>query len=205
MGQSDPREVETEMRFVGVDPATRTGFVALDYDGNVLDELELKGSGEKGKGSEISMPQLVDLENQLYRLLQPGDEVVIEQAAPGTQRGITTGMIHGGLRSMIIRRQLRYNEINPIWTKQYVSVTGWTGETGNKRRLTGPEKKAEVKRASIQHFGYPAAEQKRSDNIIDAYIIARAALNVYRMRELQPLLDTLPYQVDVTTKILHNA
>ncbi|QJC52744.1 hypothetical protein HGI30_15020 [Paenibacillus albicereus] len=197
--------MEEAMRFVGVDPATKTGFVALDYDGSILEELELIGAGEKGKGREISMPQLVDLENQLYRLLKPGDEIVIEQAAAKTQKPLTTGALHGGLRSMIIRRQLRYNEINPIWTKQYVGVTGWTGETGNKRRLTGPEKKAEVKRASIQHFGYPVAGLKRSDNIIDAYIIARAALNLYRMRELQPLLDTLPYQVDVTTKILHNA
>ncbi len=37
-------------RFVGIDPATKTGFVALDIDGNVLMETELKGKGPKVPG-----------------------------------------------------------------------------------------------------------------------------------------------------------
>ncbi|TYP67405.1 hypothetical protein [Paenibacillus methanolicus] len=192
------------MRFVGIDPATRTGFVALDENGNVLVEMELKGAGKAAKGG-ITIQQLVDLENQLYKHLQEGDEIVVEQAAAGTQMGITTGMIHGGLRSMIVRKKLAFNEINPAWTKKYVGVSGWTGDAGNKRRLTGAEKKAEVKAAAIAHFGYPAPGMKRTDNIIDAYIMARVAWNLYLIRELRRPVDSLPYQLEVVQSILDKA
>lgn len=188
------------MRFVGIDPATKTGFVAMDYDGNVLVELELKGKGRAAKGG-ITTEQLVDLENQLFRLLQPEDEILIEESAKGTQKGVTTGMIHGGLRTMIFRKKLRYNEINPSQTKKYVGVTGWTGKVGQKERIPKDEKKEVVLQAVYEHFGY----SHKSDNIVDAYIMARAALNLYRMREYHLLLDTLPYQIEVTEAILNNA
>lgn len=188
------------MRFVGIDPATKTGFVALDIDGKVLEQVELKGKGPAVKGG-ISVEQLVSLENQLFGLLIPGDEIMIEQPAMGTQKGVTTGMIHGGLRTMIHRKNLGFNEINPIWTKKYVSVTGWTGEVGNKRRLKDTEKKKAVADAAKEMFGY----SHKSDNVTDAYIIARAAVNLYRMREYMPLLDTQPYQIEVTEAILNKS
>lgn len=34
------------MRFVGIDPATTTGFVALDEEGNVLVETDVRGEGK---------------------------------------------------------------------------------------------------------------------------------------------------------------
>lgn len=188
-------------RFVGIDPATKTGFVALDENGNVLVAVELKGVGEKGKGNEITIPQLVSLENQLFKLLQAGDEIVIEQAAPGTQKGITTGAIHGGIRSMVIRKGLVYNEINPTQTKKYVGETGWTGEAGKKRRWEGSEKKKAMAAAVLYHFGYEHA----SDNVVDAYIMARAALNLFRIRELMSPKDTMPYQLEVIQAILDKA
>lgn len=185
------------MRFVGIDPATKTGFVALDERGEVLVEVELKGEGKSEKGG-ITIPQLVDLENHLYKLLQPSDEIMIEQAAAGTQKGITTGMIHGGLRGMICRRGLSYNEINPLHTKKYVGVTGWKGEVGSKVRLKDKEKKEAVKAAVSEHFNYT----HKSDNVIDAYIIARAAWQLHQLREYKPLVDLLPYQQEVIQAIL---
>lgn len=188
------------MRFVGIDPATATGFVALDEQGDVLEEVELKGAGKVMKGG-ITDEQLADLGHQLYKHLKPGDEVVMEDAAPGTQRGITTGMIHGVLRYMIRRRSLNPNFVAPAAVKKYVGVTGWIGEAGNKRRLVDKEKKKAIKDAVKEHFGYT----HKSDNVIDAYIIARIALNLYLMREYKPLLDTLPYQVEVVESILNKA
>ncbi|WP_138751766.1 hypothetical protein [Paenibacillus sinopodophylli] len=185
------------MRFVGVDPATKTGFVALDERGEVLVEVELKGTGKVEKGG-ISISQLVSLEDQLYTLLLPGDEVVIEDAAPGTQRGITTGMIHGGLRSMVHRRKLRFNKLMPASVKKYVGVTGWKGEAGNKERMSGKEGKDAVAKAVVEHFGYT----HKNDNIVDAYIMARIAMNLYHMRELNPPVDTYPYQIEVVNSIL---
>lgn len=188
------------MRFNGIDPATKTGFVALDIDGNVLVQTELKGKGPKVPGG-ISTKELVSLENQLFQLLETGDEIAIEQPAMGTQRGVTTGMIHGGLRSMIYRKNMIHNDVNPAWTKKYVGVTGWTGETGEKRRLKDKEKKKAIADAVKEHFSYT----HKSDNVVDAYIIARIALNLYRMREYMPLLDTQPYQKEVIESILNKA
>ncbi|WEK53285.1 MAG: hypothetical protein P0Y55_11875 [Candidatus Cohnella colombiensis] len=185
------------MRFVGIDPATVTGFVALDIHGNVLEELEVKGEGKSEKGG-ITTEKLVSLENNLYRLLNPGDEIVLEGAAMGTQKGITTGMIHGGLRTMVHRKGMTFNLLNPTSTKKYVGVTGWTGDKGSKRRLNDKEKKAAVRAAVLEHFGYT----HKSHNVIDAYIIARVALNVYLYRELLPTLDNLPYQLEVIQGIL---
>lgn len=83
------------MKFVGVDPATKTGIVILDEQGKVVYENELKGEGAKIKGG-ITTEQLVSLENQFYKIIKPEDEICIEQPAMGTQMGVTTGMIHGG-------------------------------------------------------------------------------------------------------------
>lgn len=185
------------MRFVGIDPATVTGFVALDIHGNVLEELEVKGDGKTEPGG-ISIDKLVSLENNLYKLLKPGDEIVLESAAMGTQKGITTGMIHGGLRSMVHRKGMTFNLLNPTSTKKYVGVTGWTGEKGSKRRLKDAEKKAAVRAAVLENFCY----SHKSHNVTDAFIIARVALNVYLYRELMPTLDNLPYQLEVIRSIL---
>jgi len=188
------------VRFVEIDPATKTGFVALDEHGNVLVDIELTGTGRKERGG-ISIEQLVSLEDMLYRHLKPQDEIVIEQPAMGTQKGVTTGMIHGGLRTMIHRKKLAFNGCNPSWTKKYVGVTGWIGETGNKRRLKDGEKKEAIKAAVKEHFGYT----HKSDNVVDAYIIARIALNLYRRREYLPLIDTVAYQMEVIDDILKGA
>ncbi|WP_081275966.1 hypothetical protein [Paenibacillus polymyxa] len=193
-------EIDPAMRFVGIDPATTTGVVALDIEGNVLLQTAIRGKGPKIPGG-ITTPQLVSLQNQLYQLLQLGDEILKEDAAPGTQKGITTGMIHGNLRTIIHRKGLAFNLVMPSAVKKYVAVTGWTGETGSKRRLKDAEKKKAMAAAAKLHFGYTHP----SHDVVDAYIIARIALNLYRMREYMPLLDNEPYQIEVIESILNKA
>lgn len=185
------------MRFVGIDPATTTGFVALDEQGNVLEVLSIRGEGKTQKGG-ITTEQLISLENQLFRLVRPGDEICIESPAFGTQNGVSTGMIHGGIRTMIARKGLAFNLVNPTSTKKYVGVTGWVGEAGKKRRLKDGEKKAAVKAAVLEHWNWT----HKSHDVIDAYIIARIALNLYRCREFVMMLDVQPYQRDVIGDIL---
>lgn len=179
------------MRFIGIDPATHTGFVALDEDGNVLVEVELVGHGRKEKGG-ITTEQLVSLENQLYTLLQPGDIIAIEQPAVGTQMGVTTGMIHGGLRSMIYRKSMRYDDVNPQRTKKFVDQN---------RRVPPKEKKAIIAEAVWEHYGY----RHNSDNVTDAYIIARIAQALHQVRNGHPLESFAPYQQDVIKAILFPA
>lgn len=187
------------MRFVGVDPATTTGFVALDPNGNVLLEKVLNSKGST-KGA-ITIKQLVELENLLYRELQKFDEVVIEDASPGTQKVITTGMIHGGLRSMIVRQGLSFNIVSPNAVKKFVGVTGFKGEVGKKVKLEDGEKKEAMRIAVIEHFNYT---HPRHD-VIDAYVMARIAMNLYYKRELLPMIDTLPYQREVIETILEKS
>ncbi|MGG1638279.1 hypothetical protein [Paenibacillus sp. NRS-1760] len=179
------------MRFVGIDPATRTGIVALNLKGEVLVEMELKGKGPAGA---MSTPQLVDLENQLYKLLLKGDLIVIEDASAGTQKGITTGMVHGGLRSMIYRRELDFDISNAMWTKKYVGVKVEKGQTEK-------QKKDAIGAAVLEQFGY----SHKSHNVVDAYIIARIALNLYLMRNYEPLLDNERHQVEVVQGIMERA
>jgi crossover junction endodeoxyribonuclease RuvC len=44
--QEKCREGGKRMRFVGIDPSTKTGFVALDEDGEVVRAKELIGVGD---------------------------------------------------------------------------------------------------------------------------------------------------------------
>lgn len=179
------------MRFVGIDPATKTGFVALDVDGMVLEERELQGEGRKEKGG-ITPEQLVSLENQLYTLLQPGDIIAIEQPAVGTQTAVTAGMIHGGLRTMIYRKSLKYDDVNPMRTKKFV---------GEGRRIPSNEKKAVIAAAVWEHYGY----RHSSDNVTDAYIIARIAQALHQVKNGKNLQLFTPYQQDVIKAILYPA
>lgn len=185
------------MRFVGIDPATVTGFCALDENGNVLVAESIKGKGKLVKGG-ITDEQRVSLENQLYKLLEPGDDIILEDAAVGTQRGITTGMIHGSIRSMIFRKGLIPNIVSPNAVKKYVGVSGWKGAKGSKERLDGDEKKAAVKEAVLRHFNWT----HKSHDVIDAYIMAKIALHLYKLRELLPVSNVTSYQSEVVRDIL---
>ncbi|MEK5415108.1 hypothetical protein [Paenibacillus sp. FSL L8-0708] len=156
------------MRFVGIDPATTTGFVALDEEGNVLVATDVKGVGKRVPGG-ISIGMLVSLENKLYNLLKPGDIVAIEESAKKTQRGVTTGMIHGGLRSMLYRKGLEFVDVNPQRTKGFVN---------RNQRVTSSEKKKHVAAGVLEHYGY----EHSSDNVTDAYIIAKIAQALYTVK-----------------------
>lgn len=181
------------MRFIGIDPATKTGFVELDESGAVLVELELKGAGKVEKGG-ISMEQLVDLENQLYKLLQDVDLIVIEDTPFGTMNAVTTGMIHGGLRSIIYRRKLDFDISNAMWTKKYVGVKVEKGQTEK-------QKKDAIGAAVKEQFGYT----HKSHNVVDAYIIARIALNPHLMRNYDRQLENERHQLEVVRGIMEKA
>lgn len=185
------------MRFIGLDPATVTGFVALDEQGNVLIATSIKGKGKTMKGG-ITTEQRVSLENQLFKLLQPGDEVVKEDVAPGTSMGVTTGKIHGGIESIIFRRGLVPNLVNPNAVKKFVGVTGFKHGPGKAVRMTSGESKAAMKSAVLEHYGWT----HDSHDVIDAYVMAQIALAVYKSREFIPLFDMREYQVEVVQSIL---
>jgi crossover junction endodeoxyribonuclease RuvC len=185
------------MRFVGIDPATTTGIVALNEQGEVLLAKSIKGKGKTIPGG-ITTEQLVSLENQLYKLLMPNDEIVKEDAAPGTQKGITTGKIHGGIETIIFRKGLVPNKVAPNAVKKFVGVTGFKNGVGKKVRLSPKESKEAMKQGVLDHFGWT----HDSHDVIDAYVMAQIALNLYKSREFIPLMQLQPYQVEVIDSIL---
>lgn len=187
------------MRFVGIDPATHTGVVILDAAGNPILETVLVGKGRSAPGG-ITQEQRVSLENQLYRILQPGDEIMKEGIGYATERVVTTAKIHGGLESMITRKGLTFDEVAPDAVKKFVGVSNWTGEKGSKQRLKGKAKKEAMAAAALEHFGY---SNPRHD-VVDAYIIAKIGEAVYRVRSGEKTLDDfeLIYQREVIWSII---
>lgn len=156
------------MRFVGIDPASKTGFVALAGDGTVLKAKELTGVGGKDPKRMVTLIQ--SIAEHVYK----DDLIVIEGFPYATQRAMFAGGLHHGIRNELFKRNLRYYEVAPNAVKKFVGVTGWVGEKGKKKRLTGPQKKKAVIAAVKEIYGFTST----SDNIIDAYIMAQIARGI---------------------------
>jgi crossover junction endodeoxyribonuclease RuvC len=178
------------MRFVGIDPSTKTGFVALDESGNVLRAKELTGVGSE---DPRRMSTLID---EVMAHLQPGDVICIEGFPYDTQRAMFAGGLHWGIRNELFKRKLKYYEVAPNAVKKFVNVSGWIGEKGSKERLKGPAKKKAVKDAVIEHYGF----RDKSDNIVDAYILAQIAQELWVEVNHFRLLPS--YQAEVIQSIL---
>ncbi|AVK82440.1 hypothetical protein C3943_02200 [Lysinibacillus sp. B2A1] len=179
------------MRFIGIDPSTKTGFVALDENGQVLRAKELTGVGDK---DPLRMITLID---EVMAHTQKGDIIAIEGFGFATQQGIQLGGIGWGVRMSLTRRGFKYHEVAPNAVKKFVSVTGFTGEVGNKKRLTGPQKKKAVMKAVQEHFGF----SHKSDNVVDAYILAQIARLIYQFNQTSSI-DCPNYQAEVVSTIL---
>jgi crossover junction endodeoxyribonuclease RuvC len=179
-------------RFVGIDPSTKTGFVALDEDGQVLRAKELTGVGSEDPR------RMITLIDDIIAHVKPGDFICIEGFPFDTQRAMFAGGLHHGIRNELFKRNLPYYEVAPNAVKKFVGVSGWTGEVGSKERLTGPQKKRAVMKAAFEHFEF----EHNSDNVVDAYIIARIAYELY-VEKQDVRFHILPsYQQEVIQKIL---
>ncbi|MGD6872995.1 hypothetical protein ACQCU1_12530 [Sutcliffiella horikoshii] len=182
------------MRFLGIDPASKTGFVALDEHGEVLRAKELTGVGG------VDPKRMVTLINEVVDHLRPGDIICIEGFPFDTQKAMFAGGLHHGIRNELYKRKLSYYEAAPNAVKKFVNVTGWIGEVGSKKRLTGPQKKKAVMKAVEEHFGFTHS----SDNVVDAYIMARIAMECFFVQETNSSLLS-NYQTQVIQKILEGA
>lgn len=156
------------MRIVGIDPSTKTGFVALDEDGQVLRAKELMGIG---KVDPVRMITLID---EVIRHVEKGDLIIIEGFGFASQQAIQSGGIGWGVRMALTRHGHKYIEVAPNALKKFVNVTGWKGEAGNKVRLQGAEKKNAVMDAAQEHFGFTHS----SDNVVDAYVLAQIGKSI---------------------------
>lgn len=160
------------MRIVGIDPSTKTGFVALDPNGKTLVAKEITGVGKK---DPFRMITLID---NVMQHVQKGDFVIIEGFGFASQQAIQSGGIGWGIRMELARRGFKYIEVAPNALKKFVKVTGWKGEVGNKVRLKGNEKKLEVMNAVSNHFSFTHS----SDNVVDAYVLAQIGRAIVRKK-----------------------
>ncbi|MDR4318415.1 Uncharacterised protein [Niallia circulans] len=184
------------MRFIGIDPSTKTGFVALDDEEGILKEKEITGIGTVDPKRMRTM--IIDVMDHIKK----DDIIAIEGFGFASQQAVQNGGIGWGIRMALDARKMNYIEVAPNALKKYVGVTGWTGEKGSKRRLSGPEKKRAVKAAVKEHFNY----SHKSDNVIDAYVLAQIARDVYYTKH-SPLIKEygISYQNEVIDTILKGA
>ncbi|MFS0822149.1 hypothetical protein [Bacillus sp. 1P02SD] len=162
-------------RFVGIDPSTKTGFVALDEHGNVLRAKELTGTGDK---DPYRMATLID---EVMDYVQSGDFIVIEGFGFASQQAIQLGGIGWGIRMGLLRRNHSYSEASPSQLKKFASGKGNT-------------KKDELAVHIYKHFGF----EHPSDNVRDAYVLAQIARclklgmeNVTRIKYHLEVLDAI--------------
>lgn len=179
------------MRFVGIDPASKTGFVAIDEQGVVLREKELIGLGDKDP------KRMSTLINEVIDHIRKDDIICIEGFPFDTQRAMFAGGLHWGIRNALYNRGITYYEAAPNAVKKFVNVTGWVGEVGHKKRLTGKDKKLAVMKAVEEHFAF----LHRSDNVVDAYILAKIAFEIHMHHYDNKLLPS--YQGEVIANILN--
>ncbi|MBT2735164.1 hypothetical protein [Bacillus sp. ISL-7] len=181
------------MRFVGIDPSTKTGFVALDVNGQVDRAKELTGVGDEDPR------RMITLIDEIIAHVKPGDFICIEGFPYDTQRAMFAGGLHHGIRNELFKRKLPYFEVAPNAVKKFVNVTGWTGEKGSMVRLTGPQKKRVVMKAVFDLYGY----EHKSDNVVDAYILSQIAQEIWMEQNAFRLLPK--FQAEVIQQILHPA
>lgn len=163
------------MRFIGVDPSTKTGFVALDEHGEVLRAKELTGVGSK---DPYRMITLID---EVADHVQPGDFIVIEGFGYASQQAIQLGGIGWGIRMALHRRKFRYIEASPNAVKKFATGKG----NASKEDMVLPLFKK-------WNFEHP------SDNVRDAYVLAQIARSINDLS-----LEIPKYQSDVIEAILN--
>lgn len=183
------------MRFVGIDPATNTGFVALDPDGNLLRAKELTGSGQ------TTPTKVRTLHDEVLRHLRTEDKVCIEGFALEAQDTNKTSSGYNWAARLAVDRVIgEFISPTPGQLKKFVNVSEWIGEPGSKKRLPGKEVKKLVIAAVYDHWGYKAS----TDNIADAYVLARIREAIWRVKNGQVLLQGYPvYQQEVILSLIN--
>jgi len=140
------------VRFIGLDPSTKTGFVALNEYGQVLKAKELTGVGSE---DPVRMITMID---EIAAHIQKEDIIVIEGFGFATQQGIQLGGIGWGIRMALARRGFKYIEVSPSQVKKFATGKGNT-------------KKEDMILPLFKHWGF----ENSSDNVRDAYILAQIA------------------------------
>ncbi|AXF39549.1 resolvase [Paenibacillus phage Yyerffej] len=185
MEPGKPKRGES-MRFVGIDPSTKTGFVALDQLGKVSKAKELTGIN---KSDSIRIITLVD---EIMDHIQPGDRVFIEGFAHAAKGNYVSQMfgIGWGIRTALTRRKVPYTEVTPSQLKKFA-----TGK--------GNAKKEDLILPIYQDWGF----ENSSDNVRDAFILAHIAYETHLLKNgfcSAVGIDIYPYRKKIINEILNS-
>jgi crossover junction endodeoxyribonuclease RuvC len=167
------------MRFVGIDPSTKTGFVALDQHGEVMRAKELTGVGSQDPKRMITM---ID---DIMAHIQKGDQIVIEGFGYASQQAIQLGGIGWGIRMALMRRGYPYTEIAPGGVKKFA-----TGK--------GNAAKEDMVQPICEQWGF----QHPSDNVLDAFVMAQISMSLSLVKELGAILAP-QHQLEVIDTIIN--
>lgn len=168
------------MRFVGIDPSSKTGFVVLDKHGNAIRAKELTGVGSEDP------KRMVTLIDDIMDHIQQNDIVCIEGFAFGAKgRGISFqfGLGHG-IRNALFRRNINFTIVTPAQLKKFA-----TGK--------GNAKKENMILPIFRHWNF----EHSSDNVRDAYVLAQIARALTINDSDLPLSRYHSYQLEVISAI----
>ncbi|MBY0088439.1 hypothetical protein [Brevibacillus brevis] len=177
------------MRFVGIDPSTKTGFVALDNQGNVLRRKELTGIGSK---DPLRMTTLVD---EIMDHVQIGDIICIEGFGFSSQQAIQLGGIGWGVRMALHRKGFQYFEVAPMALKKFCGATGNKGPDGKAIKAD----KIEVAKQVLKRWGFESG----SDNVTDAFVLAKVAEGICMHNADNLVHQYHQFQLEVLSSVLN--
>jgi len=150
-------------RYIGIDPSTKTGVVVLGEDGTLQHAIEI--SSKKKQDPE----RFIDLAEQVLSGIGLFDRVCIEGFSYGSKgAGVSTQYGIGWvLRAELYKRGIEYIEVPPSSLKKFA-----TGK-GNCK-----------KDAMVLPIYKKWQFESDSDNIRDAYVLARVAQAITSPQEL---------------------
>mgnify|MGYP001171381779 FL=1 len=166
------------MRFIGIDPSTKTGICVLNEAGEVVITREITHNGKDPERMYSIIEETAD--EVSFHNSQQKAHVCIEGFSYGS-KGKSVDIQYGigwGLRLALFAERIDYTEVTPSQLKKFACEKG----NANKR---------EVGIAVYKRWGFENA----SDNITDAYVLAQIA------RAKNMSIKLTAFQKDVVSKL----
>lgn len=140
------------MRYVGIDPSTKTGLVVFDDTREWTKEITTKVKNDPNR--------FMDIAEQILDWLSEGDVICIEGFSYGSKgKGVSTQYGIGWLiRAELIRNGYTYIDVPPTSVKKFATGKG----NVNKDNMVLP---------IFKHWGF----EHPSDNVRDAFVMAQMA------------------------------
>ena len=165
-------------RFCGIDPSTKTGFVILDEHGRVVYENEFTSK-------KTDPERMIDILQQLKKHLNAKTDIVVIEGFSFNSKGRRVDFQYGLgwlIRAWLFIENIKYVDVPPKQLKKFAC--------GN-----GNAKKTDMVTPVETKWGFVG----RTDNITDAYVLARIGYSAVMQTKLLNYEKKVIY--DVTTKL----